>query len=191
MTTAGCIPPFSGSRDATRRISQALELSAAAHLLLDQSLELETALRSALRTAQVTTPPILTVRIEPAREAEPDVPPVPAPIPVVTRERTRGIERMQASARLKQGAETAVALPQAPDPTYYAARDLDLYPRSAAPLELDALARSRDHAAIFRFQVLIDESGEGSGRAYDEVTSASNAAEDEQAFNVYLPIQVQ
>jgi hypothetical protein len=38
---------------------------------------------------------------------------------------------------------------------------------------------------------LIDESGEGSGRAYDEVTSASNAAEDEQAFNVYLPIQVQ
>jgi len=38
---------------------------------------------------------------------------------------------------------------------------------------------------------LIDESGEGSGRAYDEVTSASNAPEDEQSFNVYLPIQMQ
>jgi hypothetical protein len=37
----------------------------------------------------------------------------------------------------------------------------------------------------------IDESGEGSGRPYDEVTSASNAPEDEQSFNVYLPIQVQ
>ncbi len=38
---------------------------------------------------------------------------------------------------------------------------------------------------------LIDESGEGSGRAYDEVTSPSNAPEDEQSFNVYLPIQIQ
>ncbi|HXR62467.1 MAG TPA: hypothetical protein VN720_02845 [Rudaea sp.] len=37
----------------------------------------------------------------------------------------------------------------------------------------------------------IDESGEGSGRAYDEVTSAPSAAEDDQSFNVYLPIQLQ
>jgi hypothetical protein len=37
----------------------------------------------------------------------------------------------------------------------------------------------------------IDESGEGPGRAYDELTSAPGAAEDAQAFNVYLPIQVQ
>ena len=37
----------------------------------------------------------------------------------------------------------------------------------------------------------IDESGEGPNRAYDEVTSPSNAPEDEQSFNVYLPIQVQ
>lgn len=36
---------------------------------------------------------------------------------------------------------------------------------------------------------LIDESGEGSGRAYDEVTSPANAPEDEQSFNVYLPVQ--
>jgi hypothetical protein len=38
---------------------------------------------------------------------------------------------------------------------------------------------------------LIDESGEGPGRAYDEVTSPADAPEDEQSFNVYLPIQVQ
>lgn len=37
----------------------------------------------------------------------------------------------------------------------------------------------------------IDESGEGSGRAYDELTSAPGAAEDAQSFNVYLPIQIQ
>ena len=34
-----------------------------------------------------------------------------------------------------------------------------------------------------------DESGEGSGRAYDELTSQPGAAEDAQSFNVYLPIQ--
>ena len=37
----------------------------------------------------------------------------------------------------------------------------------------------------------IDESGEGPGRAYDELTSASNAPEDEQSFNVYLPVTLQ
>jgi hypothetical protein len=34
-----------------------------------------------------------------------------------------------------------------------------------------------------------DESGEGSGRSYDELTSQPGAAEDAQSFNVYLPIQ--
>jgi len=37
----------------------------------------------------------------------------------------------------------------------------------------------------------IDESGEGTGRAYDELTSAPGVAEDAQSFNVYLPVQVQ
>lgn len=104
----------------------------------------------------------LTVRIEPATEMEPNGPPVPvnATLPVAARERVRGIERVHASMRAKQGAQATLALPQAPDPTYYSARDLDHYPRPAAPLELDSLARGRDHAAtIFRFQVLIDETG--------------------------------
>jgi hypothetical protein len=38
---------------------------------------------------------------------------------------------------------------------------------------------------------LIDESGEGQGRPYDELTSAADAAEDNQSFNVYLPVQLQ
>jgi hypothetical protein len=37
----------------------------------------------------------------------------------------------------------------------------------------------------------IDESGEGPGRAYDELTSAPGVAEDAQSFNVYLPVQIQ
>ena len=52
-----------------------------------------------------------------------------------------------------------------------------------ARLMLKAYAETHGYA--------IDESGEGPGRAYDEVTSASNAPEDEQSFNVYLPIQIQ
>jgi len=35
----------------------------------------------------------------------------------------------------------------------------------------------------------IDESGEGPNRPYDELTSQPGAAEDDQSFNVYLPIQ--
>jgi type II secretory pathway pseudopilin PulG len=38
---------------------------------------------------------------------------------------------------------------------------------------------------------LIDESGEGSGRAYDELTSPAGSPEDAQSFNVYLPVQMQ
>ena len=160
MTTAACIPSFPGFRNATRRLVQALALSAAAHLLLVEVLALETTLRTTLRTAQAGAPVTLSVRIEPATEAEPDSLPVQAPLPVVARERVRGIERAQASARVKQGAEATFILPQAPDPTYYSARDLDLYPRPAAPLELDTLVRGRGHVATtFRFQLLIDESG--------------------------------
>jgi len=38
---------------------------------------------------------------------------------------------------------------------------------------------------------LIDESGEGSGRPYDELTSPPGSPEDGQSFNVYLPVQLQ
>jgi effector-binding domain-containing protein len=52
-----------------------------------------------------------------------------------------------------------------------------------ARLMLKAYAETHGYA--------IDESGEGSGRAYDELTSPSNAPEDAQSFNVYLPITIQ
>jgi hypothetical protein len=157
MTAAACVTSFTGSRDATRRLAHALALSVAAHLFLVESLALETALRT---TVQAAAPVILTARLEPAAEAEPEGPSVPAPLPKVERVRARGIEHVTASARVKQGTETTLALPQPPDPTYYSARDLDVYPRPVAPLELDTLVRGRGLAAtIFRFQALIDESG--------------------------------
>lgn len=131
-----------------------------AHLLLVESLALETTVRAVLRTAQATAPVALSVRIEPAAEEEPEAPPLQTPLPVVARERARGIERVQASVRVKQNAEATLILPTTPDPIYYSARDLDFYPRPAAPLELDNVARGRGLvAAIFRFQLLIDESG--------------------------------
>ena len=36
-----------------------------------------------------------------------------------------------------------------------------------------------------------DESSEGSGRFYDELTSDPKAAEDNQSFSVYLPVTIQ
>ena len=162
MTAAVHVPWFPGSRDAARRFVGALALSVAAHWLLIESLALETT----LQTAQPAMPMTLTVRIEPPAEAEHEgLPvPVPTPLPAAPRDRVRIVEHTQASARAKQGAEhgteATLVLPQAPDPTYYSARDLDLYPRPATPLALDFLGRNGSHAAtIFRFQVLIDESG--------------------------------
>ena len=143
-----------------RRLERALALSLVAHLLLVESLALETPVRAFLRTAKASAPVALSVRIEPATKAERDLPPSPAPLPVVARERARGIEHVRASTRAKPGAEAALALPTTPDPTYYSARDLDFYPRPVAPLELDRLARGRGEVAtVFRFQLLIDDSG--------------------------------
>lgn len=158
MTAAVYVHWFSGSRDAARRFAWALALSVAAHWLLIESLTLETT----LRTAQPAGPVTLTVRIEPPTEAEHEDLPLQAPAPssAAPRDRVRGIENAQASARPNQGTGAKLVLPQAPDPTYYSARDLDIYPRPDTPLELDFLARTRSHATtIFRFQVLIDETG--------------------------------
>ncbi|MGH8622626.1 MAG: energy transducer TonB, partial [Burkholderiales bacterium] len=51
----------------------------------------------------------------------------------------------------------APVLPQASDPDYYAARDLDDYPRPLAPLPIDRPAR--DGAGEVRLEILIDERG--------------------------------
>lgn len=57
--------------------------------------------------------------------------------------------------------DTPPVLPQAPDPTYYSARDLDVYPRPAMPLDFERLGSRDTVGAANRFRVvmLIDEDG--------------------------------
>jgi len=50
-----------------------------------------------------------------------------------------------------------VALPQAADPSYYTARDLDRYPRPLAPIRINRAAG--DGAGEVRLEILIDERG--------------------------------
>ena len=52
-----------------------------------------------------------------------------------------------------------LAPPQVPDPTYYTARDLDVYPRPIAPLELDRIAAGTSVAGRVALALLIDEQG--------------------------------
>jgi protein TonB len=51
----------------------------------------------------------------------------------------------------------ALALPQAADPSYYTARDLDRYPRPLAPFRINRAAG--DGAGEVRLEILIDERG--------------------------------
>jgi hypothetical protein len=158
MTAAVFYPEFPGVRDPARRLALALVLSAAAHLLLAGSLALDVAWPA----ARLMPPGVLTVRIEsspPELRMDAATPPVPAAIPAGRGRDTRKLVRAEEGA--KQEAKTVLVLPQAPDPTYYSAQDLDSYPRLTAPLELDRLAGGAEGnaAGSFRFQLLIDEQG--------------------------------
>lgn len=163
----------------------ALATSAAAHLFLAQSLVLDEPQRAA-RPAGAAT---ITVRLElPAGPAAP----VPEPSLLALRAGPRaaaGDGGRQAAPprtgeRPKQDAVAPLVLPQAPDPTYYSARDLDVYPQPAAPLDFDRLARgiTEGVAGRLRLALLIDEGGivkeiavieaEPSGRLQEELRVA-------------------
>ena len=131
-------------------------------MFLIQSLIFDVPQRAA-RSMGVAT---ITVRLE-----SPPAPvvPVPEPPPITLQDRpragaavgSRNAALPGSGARLKQDTIAPLALPQAPDPTYYSARDLDVYPRPAAPLDLDQVARdiTRSVAGRFRLALLIDEGG--------------------------------
>ncbi len=57
-------------------------------------------------------------------------------------------------------------------------------PAQLPPARLMLKAYAYTHGYLF------DESSEGSGRFFDELTSEPKAADDAQKFNVYLPIQI-
>ena len=62
------------------------------------------------------------------------------------------------------------ALPQAADPSYYTARDLDRFPRPLAPFRINRAAG--DGAGEVRLEILIDERG-----IVQDVTIASSTAQ--------------
>ena len=105
----------------------------------------------------------ITVRLAPVAVPVPEAPPSPdrdarrAPLakqPAGSAERVPDGHSPAGAAR--PGAETP-ALPPAPDPHYYPARELDDYPRPLAPLRIDRLAG--DGAGEARLELLIDERG--------------------------------
>jgi len=61
------------------------------------------------------------------------------------------------SAGAAQTGTEVLALPQAPDPDYYTARELDRYPRALAPFQVKRAAG--DGAGEVRLEILIDERG--------------------------------
>ena len=94
------------------------------------------------------------------------------------------------SAGAAQAGTEVLALPPAPDPDYYTARDLDRYPRPLAPFQINRTAG--DGAGEVRLEILIDERG-----IVQEMTFAGPAAparvEDELraalAATRFLPAQ--
>jgi protein TonB len=147
--------PFSTRfHPASGRLALAVAASAGGHLCLAALLALEPPLRGAARPAGAA----ITVHLEPR------VPAVPQELLVAPSRSLSATGEERPRAALAVGRETsrrardaALALPQAPDPTYYAARDLDDYPRLLAPLDLGGLAV--DAVAKFRVTLMIDERG--------------------------------
>lgn len=146
----GAVPP---------RFVVALAASAFAHLFLVQALVFDVPQRA----ARLARAGMMTVRI-----AVP-VPPVTAPqeLPSVaprigTEVSAAGGGRLDPTdARSQRDPVTPLALAQAPDPTFYSVRDLDVYPRPAVPLDFDRLGARGTESPGGRFRVvlLIDEGG--------------------------------
>lgn len=61
---------------------------------------------------------------------------------------------------------------------------------TGSPAQLP-LSRLLLKAYAYTHGYTFDESSEGTGRFYDELTSAPGEAEDNQSFNVYLPVTIQ
>ncbi|MGH8660860.1 MAG: energy transducer TonB [Burkholderiales bacterium] len=133
MTGAIHTGPSAKSRPPVARLSAALAASALVHWTLLSSALLDAQWKAgALHTGNAP----MTVRLAAAPVPVPDVPATPE----------AGARRLPLPA-----------LPQASDPDYYAARDLDDYPRPLAPLPIDRPAR--DGAGEVRLEILIDERG--------------------------------
>jgi len=156
MTAAGCFPPFPGFRPAAGRFALALAASSALHLFLATSLALE-APRWGARPAGGD--PIAARLLPPAAPApEPPVDAFTAGPRAAAGNDSRRVAPARKRVFPKPEAASSPGLPQALDPTYYSARDLDVYPRPAVPLDLDRFAGGVA-GGRFRLALLIDEGG--------------------------------
>jgi protein TonB len=120
-----------------------------------------------------TGPALITVRLRPLPAPVPPEPVSPDPelhhAPEPAAAAPENAARLQ-SAQERGPAQSSASARQisseridpdpvlrAPDPNYYAARDLDSYPRPLAPLQLDVLREER--TGEVRLEMLIDEAG--------------------------------
>jgi len=151
------------SRAAVARLGPALAASALMHLALLSAPLLDTPWRG---VASYPGDAPITVRLAPVPVPVPDVPASPDPgvrrMPQQPGALAGSAERVQSqffpSVAAHMGTE-GVALPQAADPSYYTARDLDAYPRPIAPLEIDRFAVGNAALGRVSFALLIDEHG--------------------------------
>jgi len=165
MTRIVPFPPVPRRSAAARRLALALAGSALIHAWLLATPLLATPWPAAVRIA-VNAP--LTVRLAPLRISVSDTPAVLDPETRRTSRRVRqqsgATDRAISGSPSRNVAHSGVrtpALPRPPDLTYYAARELDAYPRPAAPFELDRLTAGIGEGAAFRIRLalLIDEHG--------------------------------
>jgi len=105
-------------------------------------------------TVWLAPTPVLTQELPVSRQPEKLRTPLSATAPAGGAERS--LRAHSSSAAAQPGADTP-ALPPAPDPHYYSARDLDDYPTPLAPLRIGQLARAG--AGEVRLEILIDERG--------------------------------
>lgn len=124
----------------------------------------------------------MTVWLAPAPLLMPEVPAAAEP-------EKWGQTRLSASGSQRQKVESdpifPPALPKAPDPIYYAARDLDDYPRPLAPLRIGRPARTG--AGEVRLELLIDEHGVVRNVVFTEPVQPSGAEEELRATLAATP----
>jgi protein TonB len=95
-------------------------------------------------------------------------------------EREAAAPSVSSPAAPPQPARPAGAVPEAPDLTYYAAKQLDVYPALAAPLDLKYRGKAADDGVTGRalLLVLIDEVGTVKDVSVVEAEPANTFEED-------------
>lgn len=152
MAGAATFPSYSLPRRTGSGLPYALLLSAAIHLLLASAVVRE----APGGKVQLRAGEVLYVRLVPQPAAAPANGPLPERVMMPAPQRTR--RAGPDSGREIREADRP-ALPQASDPTYYSARDLDVYPRPVAPLALDRIAAGNTEPVQVAVAVRIDEQG--------------------------------